>query len=176
MNTKLCSVLAVIALIVAIVACFLPLGGKTVVDRVVGAAAGPDMYEHITFLSNYTAGGNVVATSSTAATYTLTTKDFNRDTSLLSWTANVNTTLTTMASTSEPFVSLKPGQSFSVYLYAASTTAASTITLGAGTGVDLQEDEGETVIINGLEIARLTFLKKADTDIVAWLEIGQVGD
>ena len=81
-----------------------------------------------------------------------------------------------MASSSAPFSDLKVGQSLSVYYYNASTTAAATATFAAGAGVDLQEDEGETVIVNGLEVARLTFLKKVDTDIIMWVEAGQVGD
>lgn len=143
---------------------------------VVGGASGPTHTNHQEFLKGFTKGGNVTATTSTEATFTLTSAYLNRDVSLISWNPSLNNTITTMASTSAPLSDLKAGESLQVYIYNASTTAASTITLAAGTGVDLQKDEGGTVIINGLEVARLTFLKKADTDVIAWLEVGQVGD
>lgn len=143
-----------------------------------GASAGPDHYFHNRFVSNLSIGGQYYATSSTKSALTLTTTELSkeRDDALISWTVNVNTTLTTMASTSAPFRDLDVGEFYTVYFYNASTTAGATATFAAGTGVDLQEDEGETVIVNGLEIARLTFLKKADTDIMMWIEVGQVGD
>lgn len=148
-------------------------------DIAVGTASGPDKFNHQRFLANHSVGGGgSFATSSTATAYTLTTAELKSDRreSYLSWTPNVSTTLTTMASSSAPLADLKVGESYSVYFYNASTTAASTVTFAAGTGVDLQEDEGETVIVNGLEISKLTFIKKADTDVILWVSAGQVGD
>ena len=145
------------------------------------AGASPDHYYHNTFKENISIGGQSYATSSTAATYTLTATEIpsDRSTSLLVWTPNLNTTLTTMATSSSLLSGLDVGESFTMYLYNASTSV-STITLAAGSGVDLQEDEGDTVIVNGLEIARLTFLrvanKDAATDVVLWVELGQVAD
>lgn len=147
-------------------------------DPGVGAASGPEHYVHQRFYSGASFGDETYATSSTAAAYTLTTTEFpdNRRYGYVSWTPNVSTTLTTMASTSAPLSNLKTGEYYTVLFYNASSTAAATATFAAGTGVDLQEDEGETVVVNGLEIARLTFLKKADTDVILWVEVGQVGD
>ena len=142
----------------------------------IGAVVGPDVYDHVTLHQNFTRGGNQVATSSTAATYTLTTDEIREEVSYLSWTVNVDTTLTTMASTSAPLSNLRTGESLEMYFYNASTTAAATATFAAGTGVDLQENEGETVIVNGLEMAKLIFIKKADTDVALWVDVGQVAD
>lgn len=142
----------------------------------VGAVVSPDIYDHTTLHRNFTKGGTQVATSSTASAYTLTTDEIREDVSYLSWTVNVNTTLTTMASTSAPLSNLRTGESLSMYFYNASTTAGATATFAAGTGVDLQEDEGSTVIVNGLEMAKLTFIKKADTDVALWVSVGQVAD
>lgn len=175
MNKSIKVVLSVAVVILAIGAFFFP-RSTTVVERAVGSASGPTHTSHQEFLQNFTNGGNVTATTSTEATFTLTSAYLNENVSLISWLPNLDNTLTTMASTSAPFVNMRAGDSFTVYLYNASTTAASTITLAAGTGVDLQEDEGATVVVNGGEISRLTFLKKADTDVVAWLEVGQIGD
>jgi len=147
-------------------------------DMDLGGAAGPDHYNHNRFVSNFSMGGQYYATSSAAATFTLTTAEFatDREDSYISWLPNVKQTLTTMASSSAPLVDLNVGEAYSMYFYNASTTAEATITFAAGTGVDLQEDEGETVVINGLEISKLTFLKKADTDVILWVQAGQVGD
>jgi hypothetical protein len=155
-----------------------PHGGTTVVEKILGGSAGPTHTETQEFLANFLVGGgnSHYATSSTATAFTLTTRSIDTDVPFVSWTANQNTTLTTMASTSAPFVSLQAGQSFEQLWYNASTTAAATITFAAGTGVDLQEDEGGTVILNGLETARVTYLKKADTDIAVIVEPYQVGD
>lgn len=154
------------------------LGGE-VTTEMFGADAGPDKYNHQRFLSNFSVGGGQnYATTSTEATFTLTTDQFptDREDGLITWNAGLDTTLTTMASTSEPFRSLKAGESYSVYLHSATTTAATTITFAAGTGIDLQEDEGGTVVVNGLELAKLTFLKKVDTDVFMLVEPYQVAD
>lgn len=149
-------------------------------DAALGAAVGPEHLNHQYFRSGYSYCGKDgdYATSSTAATYTLTTTELptNRGRCYLSWTVNVNTTLTTMASSSAPLSNLQPGESYELLFYNASTTAGATATFAAGTGVDLQADEGGSVIVNGLELARLTFLKKADTDVILLVEPYQVGD
>jgi hypothetical protein len=150
--------------------------GKDGRDGSLGASPGPDHTETQYFLNNFTVGDGSVATTSDAATYTLTAREMDIDAPYVSWTANVNTTLTTMASTSAPFSGMRTGEMFEQIWYNASTTAAATITFAAGTGVDLQEDEGGTVIVNGLETARLTYIKKADTDIALIVEPYQVGD
>lgn len=167
----------VLALVLGFVGVFTPVG-KTIVERTVGGASGPEHTETQQFKAGFSVGnpGGTYATSSTASTYTLTRTEVNVATPYVSWNAGVNTTLTTMASTSAPFSSLAVGESFTQTWYSATTTAAATITFAAGTGVDLQEDEGATVVLNGLEVARVTYLKKADTDIIAWVEVGQVGD
>jgi len=178
MKKNLGVIIAAVALVFALVAYF-NAGGVEVTKEVVrefGVAAGPDHTERQFFLSNFVNGGEVVATSSTAATYTLTTAELRDKVGYISWTPNVNTTLTTMASTSAPLVGLKTGQTFEVTFYNASSTAASTVTFAAGTGVDLQELEGGSVIVNGLEGATLKFVKKSDSDVMLLVAPFQVAD
>lgn len=145
-----------------------------------GAAAGPDHYFHQKFLEGYSKGNpsSRYATTTTASSYTLTTTELpvDRKYTYIDWNAGINTTLTTMASSSYPLIDLKVGEEYSVKFYSATSTAATTITFAAGTGVDLQEDEGGTVIVNGLELSQLTFIKKADTDVILLVEPYQVGD
>lgn len=177
MKTNIAIGLALVALVVG----FVVGPTETVVERTIeriGASAGPEHGEHQYLRGNYSSGGELVATSSTASSYTLTTDELpvDRETSMLSWTVNVDTTLTSMASSSAPLSGLAAGESYSVNFYNASTTAAATATFAAGTGVDLQEDEGGSVIVNGLELAKVTFLKKADTDVIMLVEPYQVGD
>ena len=170
--------LSVIAVLIAVTVLFTVsdgLPGKDGRDGV-GGQAGPKKTEHQVFLAGFTKGGPVVATTSTASAYTLEANEWSRETNYVSWLNDVNgvdIAITTMASTSAPLVGLLPGQSFELLFYNASSTG--TITFVEGTGVDLQEDEGETVIVNGLEVARITFLKKADSDVIFWVEVGQEG-
>ena len=171
MNKTLWTVLVVILLIATAGAYLYP-----EVQKPFGANPGPDFFNHLVFKQNFTRGGTAIATSSTAATYTLTTSELRKEVNYLSWTVNVNTTLTTMASTSAPFNGMSTGESFEMYFHNASTTAGATATFAAGTGVDLQESEGGTVIINGLEFGRIVFIKKANTDIAMVVEGFQVGD
>lgn len=167
--------------VVLSVAIVIALGGAYLFPQVqgvinLGANPGPDFYDHLVFKQGFTTGGTALATSTAESTVTMTSATLRPEITYISWTVNLDTTVTTMASTSAPFSNLAVGEKLEVLVYSATTTAATTLTWAAGTGVDLQEDEGETVIQNGLEIARLTFVKKANTDVLMWVEVGQVGD
>lgn len=142
----------------------------------VGAIAGHEFFERMKFFKNFVTGGTTFATTSTATSYTLTTTEIDFNDSYVSWNPSLDTTLTTMASSAAPFNSLAVGESVEQIWYNASTSAAATITFAAGTGIDLQEDEGGTVIVNGLETARVTYVKKADTNVAVIVEPYQVGD
>lgn len=177
MKEKLATGGVIVAVILSGLAFF---GGDTpatVTERVVervGASVGPEHTDTQYFDGGFTKGGSV-ATSSTGNTV-LTASEINPNKSFVSFTANVDQNVTLPASTTAPFKNLAVGEGFSVLVYSATTTAGATMTYVAGTGIDLQEDEGETVVQNGLEVARLTFVKKANSDIIAWVEAGQVGD
>lgn len=179
MNNKVLGIALVVIVLIATAGVFLPKAGvvNNIVEKAkLGALSGPTLYDHIEFRQNFTTGGTAVATTSTASTYTLTANELRNEVSYVSWTPSVNTTLTTMASTTAPFSTLKVGEFREIILYNASSTAASTITFAAGTGVDLQEDEGGTVIVNGLETARITYGKKSNSDVYFIVEPYQVGD
>lgn len=181
MNNKNLWVAVVVVAIIAIGGIVFPRAGQTVIEKVtnskLGALVGPDVYDHLVLHQGFTRGGNVTSTTTVDSTIVLGTGHaFTKETSYVSMNIGVDATVTTMASSSDPLRSLAVGESLEVLFYNASTTAASTATFAAGTGVDLQEDEGETVVINGLEVARLTFVKKSDTDVILWVEPGQVGD
>lgn len=180
MNNKVLVVALIVVVAIAIGGYSFPNVTERVTEKVVtrlGANAGPDFFDHLRFKQGFTKGGDSTATTTVDTTIVLGTgHQFNERTSYVSMNIGINATVTSMASTSAPLSNLAVGESLEVLFYNASTTAAATATFAAGTGVDLQEDEGETVIVNGLEVARLTFVKKADTDVILWVEPGQVGD
>ena len=141
----------------------------------IGGASGPYHTEHQIFANNFTRGGTVTSTTTVDTTIILDASHLRVGVSLMSMNIGVDATITTMASTSAPLVNLIPGESFVVYFFNASTTAGSLATFAAGTGVDLQEDNGGAKTVGGNDIARLTFLKKADSDVILWIESGQEG-
>ena len=151
--------------------------GKDGRDGRTGAQSGPENYDTNFFFENFYTGNGSTATTSDVAAATVTSQWIDCDTPYVSWLANLDVAITFQASTSEPFVGMKKGQACSVYVYSATTSAATTMTWTAGTGIDLLEPEiNGTVIQNGGDFARITFVKKADTDIAVVTEIFQVGD
>lgn len=148
----------------------------------VGAFPGPDIYQKLSLNSGVVTGGvaTTFSTTSDAATYTLTRTELCGDTDYIEWNAGLNITITSPATTTGVygcmFDRVETGKTKVYRVYSATGTAATTITYAAGVGVDLQEDEGATVIQNGLEIAELVFLRKASGDVIQWVRVGQVGD
>ena len=148
-------------------------------EETFGANSGPRKYQRQFFLSGYQSGGDRYATSSTASTYTLTATEFNGDKTYIDWNAGLNTTLTTMATTSMDFMGIPyAGDERSYWFRSATTTAATTITLAAGTGVDIHHGDstGDDLVIDGLDLAKLTFIRKADTDVLLVMEKFTEGD
>jgi len=148
-------------------------------DLELGAVSGPDHYETQRFYNNFVVIGEANATSSDQDTYTLTASDLDGNHNYIEWTHATHTTITTMASSAMPWLGEEAGATQRFFVYNASSTSGATITWAAGTGVDLQEDEGETVVQNGLEIAELIFIRKSadfNGDVILWIRMGQVGD
>ena len=147
-------------------------------EGMLGANPGPIKTERQYFLAGYQSGGEKYATSTTAATYTLVNAEFNGNTTYIDWNTGIDTTLTTMASTSMDWLGYFAGDERSYWFRSATTTAATTITFAAGTGVDIQfgDATGDDLVIDGLDIAKLTFIRKADTDVLMIVDVFQVGD
>jgi len=173
---KIIGIVAVLAFILGVVG--FSTGSKTVYQTIknepVGAIPGPDIYQSMFFHSGFSQGGTRYATSSTATAYTLTNTEMtnrNNDVSYIDWTVNVNTTLTTQATSSMSWLGKVAGDEKSFWFRNASTTAAASATFAAGTGVDLQKNEDSAdLAILGLDLAKLTFIRKADTDVLLVLE------
>ncbi len=147
-------------------------------DISLGAQSGPDHYQRNYFYAGYQSGGDRYATSSTAATYTLVSTEFDGDKTYIDWNAGIDTTLTTMASSTMYFLGENIGSERSYWFRSATTTDATTITFAAGTGVDIQHGDstGDDLVIDGKDIAKLTFIRKADTDVLLIMDKFTEGD
>lgn len=131
-----------------------------------GAVSGPDHYERQNFHNSIVVGGNVVSTSSNIAAITMSGTELNEDVRTFLWTANLNTTITLPRDiTANGLLGLQEvGDSRTILIKNASSTAASTITIAAGAGMDLQYDEDSAdLAILGLDWAELTFLRTNST-------------
>ena len=155
---------------------------ERVIEKQFSAASGPDHYQRQYFHEGFaygSAGTAFATTTSASATFNVTDLAEN---DYVTVTPDVGAvTLTLPATTTAGFINVvgkETGSTRIIHVYNATTTtgADSIVTWAAGTGIDLQEDEGGTVTQNGLEMARIVLIRKADSDVAAWVEVGQVGD
>lgn len=89
---------------------------------------------------------------------------------------NVAVTLTLPATSTMTALIPNEGDIYRWYLANLSTTAASSTTIAAGTGIDLREDENGDVVIEGGNHATLTFIRKINKDVVVIVEEWIVAD
>ena len=142
----------------------------------VGAIPGPDVYNRMYFHNGFQSGGTLFASTSAAADagVTLLASEIDGDVTYIEWnTGDPTFTLTLMASSSMGFLGGNAGDKRVYDFYSSTSTAAATITFVAGTGVDGQESEGSDLVVNGGELARITFIRKANTDVLFLLEVMQ---
>lgn len=127
-----------------------------------GSGSGQDSYARQFFREGLTQGG-YAATSSTATAFTTTATEFGKQPVVIAWTPNVNTTLSISATSTFAYVP-SVGDVAQVYFLNASTTAGSSITFAAaGTGTDMQfaEATGGDLVLNGLDWAKVTLIRKS---------------
>lgn len=145
------------------------------------AFPGPDIYADIAIhgkLSTdnvFTQGGKTYASSTSNATETALESYFD-DENVLAYTPNVTNTLTLPASTTITDWIPNDGDVRVTYIQNASSTAGAVLTLAAGTGIDIQEPTGAALTIEGLDWARLTWIRKSNTDILVIFDELQEGD
>lgn len=181
MKDKLIVIGVVLALAFAGAAFFGGEDGKDGRDgRDATGGPSPDQYQRQFFFQGFESGGVGASTASTTvnASVTLSIADWGRGVDYIEYTPQVGAvTLTTVASSSFP-IGNERGSKRELWLYNATTTtdSDSIITLAGGTGIDLQEDTGQVVTFAGLEYMRITFIRKANSDIAMFVEATQVGD
>jgi len=151
---------------------------QSVDEGMLGANPGPIKTERQYFYAGYQSGGERYASSTTNSTETLLASEFDGNVTYIDYTANIDTTLTTMASTTMDFLGYEAGDERSYWFRSATTTDATTITFAAGTGVDLQHGDatGDDLVIDGNDLAKLTFIRKADDDVLLLMTKYTEGD
>ena len=182
MNNKLVAVLAVFAIVLSGLTYFGVEDGRD--GRPgrdsVGASPGPTKTETQYFLSGFETGsvGATISSTTVALSLTLIHSDMRDGITYIEYTPTIGALTITTEATSTFALSQGAGSSRTILVYNATTTtgAPSVITWAAGTGFDLQNTQGDDVLFNGLESARLTFVRKVDSDIMMWVEVIEIGD
>lgn len=130
--------------------------GKTSEDNF-GALTGGDIMQNVNIFGALTTGTSYyTATSTTGTATTLAYKDL-ANTSFISLTSNTGNFAYTMPATSTMMQILpKVGSTRSWLIHNATTTAATTLTLAAGTGMDLVAATANDDVIDGGEFMQLT--------------------
>lgn len=126
---------------------------------IVGANPGTDFYNHTSFLQGATFGG-AVSTTTTGATQTTVVNDFRQTPTVISWNPNLNTTISLSSTSTFPYIP-NVGDTATIYIRNASTTAGATMTFAAlDANVDLQfaEATGGDLVLNGLDWAKVTLI------------------
>ena len=134
-------------------------------EIITGVIASPEVYTYLHVHGTLTENGGHVATSSTVSTYTMTRAEL-ADVGLITWTPNINTTVTLPATSTITDIVPRVGDRRDIWIYNASTTATASITLAAGAGIDLQKNEDTAdLAVLGLDWVKLTLIRQADSDI-----------
>lgn len=160
------------ALVLSIIAILFALTGgsetvREVVERQVGAVASPDVYSYMNVHGAFSQGGGSNSIDPVDGTYTLAFADMN-DYNVITFDASSTQaalTVTLPASTSFPLAQ-ESGAYRSWVIENPFTAAATTTTIAAGTGVDLQEPDGQNVVLGINNYAWLTCFREASTDVV----------
>jgi hypothetical protein len=140
--------------------------GETIreVTNNLGAVSSPDVQSYMNVNGAFSQGGGVATVSTTSATYTLSFSEMDDESRIVvaSTTVGAALTLTLPSSTEFPV--------FAGYrtwvIENGHTGAATTTTIAAGTGVDLQEPDGQNVVIGINNYAFLTCFREVSTSVV----------
>lgn len=152
--------IAIVAAAVVLAVGMVLSGGDTNVST--GGVPGVTLYPTTQFQQ----GGGVTTASPTTGSYTLTNADMVSS-NVITFVASTTMpalTATLPATTSFP-LSLDAGSYRTWVVENPFTAAATTTTIAAGTGVDLQEPDGQNVVIGINNYAWLTCFRLANTDI-----------
>lgn len=165
MEIKNIVVAAVVALAVTVAGLVAFSPGKEIVQiPQIGALTGPDVTSYLNVQGYFVQGGNRTAIDPVDGTYTLTYADM-LDNSLITFVASTTQpalTVTLPASSTFPLPQQK-GVSRTWVIENPFTAAATTTTIAAGTGIDLQEPDGQNVVIGINNYAFINCIRGADS-------------
>lgn len=155
-----------IAVVVVLVGNFVFKTAPQVINQL-GAVSSPDIQGYLNVHGAFTQGGRVTTATPVAATYTLTFADMI-DSNVITFTASSTMpalTVTLPASTQIP-LSPEAGSYRSWVIENPFTAAATTTTIAAGSGVDLQEPDGQNVVIEINNYAFITCYREMSANVV----------
>lgn len=163
---KIALIVAVLALLVGAFGVFSPVAKQQVLQGL--QTINPQVFgSSVDVQGVLTEGGGVKTITPVAATYTLTAADL-RDSNVVTFVASTTMpalTLALTASTTFP-LGTNAGAKRSWIVENPFTAAATTTTISAGTGIDLQEPDGQNVVVGINNYAWLTCFREASSDIV----------
>ncbi len=120
--------------------------------------------------SNGGSSTGVYASTTMETTATLLASSIT-DYSYLALTPNdANTALTLPATSTLSSFIPTAGACKTIIIENVSSVSATTTTIVAGTGMDLQEPDGQNVVIGGNNYANITFCRRSDTDMVVMVD------
>ena len=139
-----------------------------------GAVSGPDHYVQEFFHEGLTDGGGIRATSTVNSAETLLAADMDKE-KVIAYTLNVqDATLTLPATSTLRWFIPQAGETRSIFIRNATTTASMDLTISGGTGMNLITASSTKAIVGGTagaNSARLDFVRRADTDIDVTMSI-----
>lgn len=147
-----------------VVVALVPAKSTETVREQFGALSGPDVYSYLFVHGVFSQGGGITTATPDDATYTITASDL-RNSNVLTFVASTTMpalTATLPASTTFPLPSEK-GAMRTWIIENPFTAAATTTTIAAGTGVDLQEPDGQNVVIGINNYALVSCIRGADS-------------
>lgn len=162
MNNKLLGIGVVVALLLGLGGIFLD--GN---DPKVGSVASPDVYSYMNVHGAFSQGGGVTTVTPTNTAVTLAFADMV-DANILTFSASSTQgalTVTLPASTTIPVLQ-EAGAYRTWVIQNPFTGAATTTTIAAGTGINLQEPDGQNIVIGATGYAWLTCYRDAVTDVI----------
>lgn len=164
-NLKIIGISVVASVVVVLGALFLLPKAPAPVNQL-GALAGPDVYSYMNVHGAFSQGGGVTTVTPTSGTVTITGSDM-AGSNVITFTASSTQaalTATLPATTTFPLPP-EAGAYRSWVIINPFLAAATTTTIAAGTGIDLQEPDGQNVVIGITNYAWLTCVRLASTDI-----------
>jgi len=166
MNFKSIAIAAVSAFVLVMAALILLPKAPAPISNL-GAVSSPDVQSYMNVHGAFSQGGGLTTVTPEDATHTLTHSEMV-DSNIVSFTASTTMpalTVTLPASTTFP-LGTHAGAYRSWVIENPFTAAATTTTVAAGTGVDLQEPDGQNVVIGIDNYAWLTCFREASSDVV----------
>lgn len=136
-------------------------------DSSVGGSFVPGIAMQPISVTTLTQGGGVTSTTSAASASLLAT-DIDTENYVAVTPSLGNITITLPASSTFPGIP-NPGDTRDLIIENAAT-AATTTTIAAGTGIDLQEPDGQNVVIGQNNYAYITCTRQRNTDIACRID------